>query len=517
VQWIQSETAGAWADSPTGYWLYLADPNNDFVIRDAEGRPILHSDGLVHYNLYPGQGLFQRHHDLPVQASATIDYLAAYVQESWTIGRWRLGIGFRFETYTGEGSIDVETVDFRSGSPRIGLTYTIVPDWQLQASWGKYLARFNDGVANAMTGVLNAPKEVRQGGYYGEPLFDVTGDVIDDALRDDSNWGPVISNSDPSLGARVLAPGVQSPYAEDFNLSVKRALPRSRGTLELRYTHREFKNALEDFRGGEYQKVIDTDPPNGVLVDQRVWDNTSEAKRRYDAISFMWDYRPGVKWNVGGNYTWSTLRGNNRANRGYGTPIGVYPDSLSPAATPSGNIEGDVTHRLQAWGNYRLDFGRAGLLNLGGLLRYRSGDVWSRWALISPWVDDPAAVNDLSYLHAHYFEELGANRFPDTWALDASVRYQIRMWKKLDAWFKVGVLNLFDKDEVFRFNTAGSAITTTGELSDPDGNPVLDGDGNPIPVEIPIGWEPSESFGEATYPEQYQIPRTFLITVGLAW
>jgi hypothetical protein len=176
-----------------------------------------------------------------------------------------------------------------------------------------------------------------------------------------------------------------------------------------------------------------------------------------------------------------------------------------------------VTHRLQAWGNYRLDFGKAGLLNFGGLLRYRSGDVWSRSADVWTWIDDPAAVGDLEFMYEHYFEELGANRYPDTWALDASVRYQIRMWKKLDAWFKVGVLNVFNNDERFTFETDGEAIMTIGELSDPDGNPVLDGDGNPIPVEIPIGWEPAENFGEAIWPDQYQIPRTYLLTLGLAW
>lgn len=537
VQWISSETGGDNRQSPTGFNLLADARDADFVIRyqgkdsaaayfdpGRAGQPVIHPDGQVHYNLYPDQGQFQRWQALELGARATLDYTAAYLQDSWQIDRLRLDLGLRYESYDGNGPLGFQTVDFADLSPRVGVTYSLSPGWQVQASWGKYLARFNDAYSNQASGVASAPR-VERTDYIGAPLLDVDGSVIDQALQDESNWGPITTYLSPEFRTSVTAPGVESAYASDFNFSVKTALSRGRGSFEARFTHRRFERLVDDFRGGAYEKVIAIDPEgDGTIlaeVDQTVWDNASDARREYDALTLVCDYRPGEKWNIGGNYTWSITKGNYTGEDvnqpASGSQVGDYPLSVPASAVAPGRLPGDLTHRLRFWGIYRMDFANRGLLSLGGLFRFSSGDVWARAADVRIWVDDPAAVNDTDTFYTHYFEKRGAHRFPSHWAIDASARYEFGLLRDLHGWVKINVLNILDRDQMIRFNTSGSAVTAPGQLRDPDGQLVLDEFGQPISVEIPVAFEAGPKFGRAEGPQSFQTPRTYLLTLGLRW
>ena len=128
--------------------------------------------------------------------------------------------------------------------------------------------------------------------------------------------------------------------------------------------------------------------------------NFSIANRRYKALVATWDYRPGVRWNIGGNWTYSELTGNwegsNPNNSGpVLSPIGNYERTRPEgAAVPYGNLYDDTPHRIQAWGNYRFDLKRAGSLVLGGIARFESGSNWSRTAGV-PLADDPDYNNEV--------------------------------------------------------------------------------------------------------------------------
>ena len=70
---------------------------------------------------------------------------------------------------------------------------------------------------------------------------------------------------------------------------------------------------------------------------------------------------------------------------------------------------------------------------------------------------------------------------------------------------------------MFYYNTDGNVVYQNGDLHDVDGNPVLYPWGDPVPVAIPVGWEPADGFGQPQTQEDYQTPRTYLLTVGLNW
>ena len=136
--------------------------------------------------------------------------------------------------------------------------------------------------------------------------------------------------------------------------------------------------------------VVDPNDPLSVIgdFDLAVWDNAAQARPAVSRRSPRpGSYRPGVRWNVGGNYTWSETTGNYEGE-GRNTPSSGSPSAITSVpvpievAVPFGFLDEDITHRIQAWGNYRLDFDKAGALNLGGILRYQSGRIWSRTASV---------------------------------------------------------------------------------------------------------------------------------------
>ena len=125
---------------------------------------------------------------------------------------------------------------------------------------------------------------------------------------------------------------------------------------------------------------------------------------------------------------------------------------------------------MRLFGNYRFNFDRFGSLSLGGLVTYQSGRNWSKVASV-PVNDDPNQLNDTPGTYNHFFDGRGHNRFSGWWSLDFSARYQIQIWKDVNAWLKFNVINI-------------------------------------------LVWNPSGSFGSAPTAAYYQTPREYLFTIG---
>src|SRR6185436_18259963 len=130
---------------------------------------------------------------------------ALYVQDGWEFRNWKVDLGLRFEKWKGEAISPAMTLDFNDVSPRIGVTYNITPEWQLQATWGKFVARFNDGVANGVTGIssIYGPGILQE--YGGPVLLDQTDAQIDALLRDDANWTTILGFVDPRQPSTFFA------------------------------------------------------------------------------------------------------------------------------------------------------------------------------------------------------------------------------------------------------------------------------------------------------------------------
>jgi hypothetical protein len=119
--------------------------------------------------------------------------------------------------------------------------------------------------------------------------------------------------------------------------------------------------------------------PLGIPVDQNVVINSNNIKRTYRRMQLQAQWHP-QRWNLGANYTYLKLRGNDEGETGGSGPVlntpldTYYPEFLSyQNRLPVGYVLADQRHRARAWVGYDFSFGAAGTLNLSGLESYDSG------------------------------------------------------------------------------------------------------------------------------------------------
>jgi hypothetical protein len=274
----------------------------------------------------------------------------------------------------------------------------------------------------------------------------------------------------------------------------------------------DFQGLVCDDFGADYGRpcVNQTLVPGDIPVDTKVWDNNPDARREYQAVNLLFDYRPTTRLQLGGNYTYSTLEGNYEGEGentpAAGSPLGDFPRAMNvAAAAPFGNLASDIRHRASLFGNYLFNFGRAGDLSIGSLLYYQSGFNYSLAANVAR-EDVPEYVSEAGD-YTFYFGDRGGESFNDWWTLDLSARYEVNVFSDIGLFLKASVLNVLDNDEVTSFLTTGRAVEgANGQLT---WQPV----GNCGP-----GDEPSRSctgFGRIRNEDDYQDPRTFVFAVGI--
>jgi hypothetical protein len=509
VQYVNSITGGENRQSSTGYNLLTFNSFGDFAN--------LQPDGTLRYNLYSGDAV--RWVALPLGGDQELKNTAAFVQDTINLNKLRLDLGVRYEQYKGSGPLPESDMSFDDFAPRLGVTYNINPAWQVQGTYGKYISRFNDNYASQITSVGGAPRI--ETFYLGPDLIDVTAAELSAALRNEAYWPIVTGYISPQFPTSFLADDISAPYAEELNFSVRHALPRNSGSIVLAYVDRKYKDLIDDFIGGactEYGFNFGeacpggdyTEVPGDIVVDTTIWANNPNARRKYNAFNLVFDYRPSTAWQLGGNYTYSTLKGNYEGEAGNqpasGSPLGNYERSENiAAATPYGYLAGDIRHRAVLYGNYRFDFQRAGNLSIGSLFLYQSGFPYSFTASV-PRTDVEEYLGE-SGNYTYYFGGRGNERFDDFWRLDLSARYEVPIFSRLNLFLKAAVTNVLNNDAVVSFATTGRAVTGA------------DGQLTWVPVgNCGPGDEPSTSctgFGRIRSQNDYQSPRRFLFTVGL--
>ncbi|HEX4959566.1 MAG TPA: TonB-dependent receptor [Thermoanaerobaculia bacterium] len=514
IQYVSSTTGGENRQSASGF--NILGLNSDFVVR-----PVANPDD-PRFNLLTGNAL--RWEALHLNGDQTLKNTAAYVQDQWNLPRWRFDVGVRYEKYKGDGPLPQFRLSFNDFSPRLGATFSVTPNLQLQATYGKYVSRFNDAVANAITGVGNGP--LIQTLYLGPDLFNLTRDQVQAAIHNNAYWPLILSYSDPNQPTSFLANNIKAPYANEITTSVRGNLPAHLGTAVLTYIHRDYKQLIDNFVGDICDYGINFGKPcpssntttvfqNGAPVaevDSIMWANNPQAHRTYNALTGSWNIRPPNKpWSLGGNYTYSKTRGNyegeGQNTPSSGSPLGDYIKAVNPAAiAPDGFTNDDIRNRANVFGTYRLGLQRFGDLTFGSVFLYQSGLPFSLTAQV-PYGSVPTYLG-ASGTYTYFFGERGSHRFDDIWALDVSTRYDLPLHSRLAVFLKGGVTNISNNHAVASFQTTGDAV--------------FDANGNPIAWQpsgnCGLGDKPSKDctgFGRIRNDQDYQRPRTFLFSVGL--
>ncbi len=476
----------------------------------------------------------------PVPAlSNTSDFgvKSLFLNNKWDLTpRWGFNVGVRYDKADGKDQEGKKTVDDSAFSPRLSATWDPVGTGKhlLTASYSRYVSKVDQGPADVTAAA----------GRYASYYFDYKGPAINppgtpfgamvpvpEVIRRVFEWfnangGP--NGSNPYL-VDVSIPGVTSriegslaaPSMDEVSLGYALALGRG-GYIRADALHREW----QDFYVIRRTRDTGTTTLNGTIFDTGVVENSSDnLSRKYDGIQLQGAYRLLDMFNLGGNYTWSKLRGNvEQEAASFATTLADsnnYPEYTGfEQNAPVGFLGADMRHRANAWIDVSPPIG-FGELSISLLQKFHSGlpysasgaiDVRSGQArgpangVVNPGYQRPPATV------LYYFSDRGEYRLDDIWSTDLGLRYTIPVMRA-GITLLADVLNAFDMDGVEDPDFISTTIRTrvTGANFGLTGGPPARAF-NPLAGEAPVegvNWLKNANFGQPLTKDAYQQPRTY--------
>ena len=447
-------------------------------------------------------------------ARIDINTTSFFVNDEWALNEhFSFNLGVRGETVDSEATPgNITTVDTSSVVPRLGAAYDPRGDgrFTIQSTYSHYAGKYSEAQFSETTNVGNP--DLLVGLYAGPP-----GQGRDFAPGFDVNNYLIVDGQFASQNV-MLDPGLKSPLTKEFTVSAGGTLG-NRGHLKATYIVRRASNFIEDFfdLSTGATEVMHEGRSYGTFVNQ-VFRNTDLLERNYDALQFDGRYNVTSRFVLDGSYTVQLRNEGNfegEATNQPGSPSVAfdYPEILMPERYyPFGRLDDFQRHKIRIWGIYNLGLGPAGDVDLGGIWRYNSGQVYSLVARNAPLSDQQNAMyQELGYAGSPptsqhlYFDARGTESFKGYGLLDLSVQYQIPVWRTAAPYFKFELLNVFNNSTLIGWDTTI--------------NPIWDG-----PVDdlgLPLTYEEGPRFGEGTsvadYPPWQAASdggRTYLMSLG---
>jgi len=482
-EWFRSQRLGGNSQSATSYVF-----NSDFAT-DANGLPLLDSTGHVVPVFVSGQSSIDF---FPATRGGTmnIDNNSAFVQDHWAInGRWSADIGARFEhvrVLSTPG--DIQSIDSNRIVPRLAAAYDVLGNGVhvVHVTYGQYSGRYNEAQIGANSLVGNPPDiNFTYTGPDGQgrsfaPGFNLANYPVSTAF---------VFNA-PRANT-IMDPNLKSPLTHEITASYGVNLLAGRGYAEGTFVYRKMRDLVEDFQttaqGFSHVFVSNTDPnagaattdPTAPSFTNRLYTNTNLSHREYDALVFQSRYRIRNNWSINGHYTLQLKNDGNYEGEGSNTPgstvfanspslIGNFPEAFSPDRNyPDGHLPTFERHRLRLWSIYALNLGRFGDLSLSGLWRVDSALTYSLAARNQPLTATQVALMtaagypDAANLAALgpitgndvFFGGLGSQEFAGYGVLDASINYNVPVFRTLRPWVKFDVYNVLDNQKLIAWST----------------------------------------------------------------
>jgi outer membrane receptor protein involved in Fe transport len=451
-----------------------------------------------------------------------------FVNDTWRLSdRWTLNLGLRYDKNDATDAAGTQVVNDSRISPRLSVAWDVKGDGSLIVSAGanRYTMAINqivdDGSAagqNSWGGFLYGGPEI----VAGTPEYPTNFDALE-AIFD---WyfnvygGP--DNPDllywldyPGL-TPVMSGALNSPYGDEYTIGASLRLG-TRGVVRADIVHREYG----DFYVSEIvpNRWVEN-PTTGELYDQAQYVNyDSGVKREYNGLQTRFDYRIGSRWNFGATYTYSKTEGNldgEVVSRGP-TPSSFlqYQEYKDPAwNAPMGYLASDLTHKFRGWVVWDAISNSRHNLSLSMLQNFWSGVPHSEAANISTvgYVGPPA---DLGYVNnpgnqTYFFSGRGAYRLDNIYRTDLAINYSFFVpigGSQLEFFIQPEVQNVFNQQGLVDANS-----TELTALNDPNletFNPFTE-----TPVEG-VHWRRGDDWGQAEDDTDYQLPRTFRVSIGI--
>jgi hypothetical protein len=479
-----------------------------------------------------------------------------FVNDKWRLNNnLAFNIGIRYDKNHGENGTGAVVANDSAVSPRLGVTYDPIGDgkWQFQASYAKYVA----GLANSVADVSAAGTPASLTYLYTGPDINTNCDPANAAATGCLTaqqtalavltWFRGLSQADqnallvfasvPGYNKAVLG-SLKSPNVDEYTIGGSTRLG-TKGEVRLDYVNRKYK----DFYANVTNLTTGSSQPDpyGNVYDMTFLENTNALSREYNGVHVSAEYRLSDVFNLGGNYTWSTLKGNFAGETGGSGPgaaaILQYPEYKAFAQNnPSGYLQADQRHRVRVFGVYDLFNSKHNRLSVSLMESYASGTPYQAVGAISirPYVNggvNPGYLSPPSSVN-YYFTSRGALRFDNISRTDLSLNYAFVLpsfGTDLQFFLEPRVINAFNEHGVINVNSSVYTSRTSGKgLS--AFNPFTT-----APIQCPTGdtaaqcsamhanYQYAPTFGQPATPSipangylgDFQQPRTFSVSFGV--
>jgi len=515
----------------------------------------IYSGGKVFLHLDPSKvGGISRSHwewDPLLGLSQTSDFAtkSIFANDKWDFNsHWTFNAGLRWDKNNGENQTHIKTVDDSRISPRLGAIFDLKGDGKhrFSVNYGRYVTKIDQGPADSTS----------TGGRYATYLFQYLGPEInplntpaaqlvptEQVIRQAFQWfhdNGFTSNN--SLIYQLSIPGftekivssMKSPYMDEITAGYGVQIG-STSFVRADVIHRtwgDFYVTRRDLTTGQ------ATTPTGAKVDVGFIENSSSGlSRRYNAFQVQGQSKFMRRFTLGGNYTYSKLRGNiegeefNNATVTQGVQgtsgsnvyqMPEYPEYTKFAQNnPVGYLAADMRHRAGVWLQYNTPF-PFGQLDLSLLQRYHSGIPFSAQGVVNPaagGVTNPGYALPPTQV-SYWFGQRGQYRLDNIYETSFTLNYSVPI-SRANLFLKADVINLFNQQGVEQADTSAGAVierrvrTRFNGAKFPSGNTAVAF--NPF-TETPVAgvnYELDPNFGKATNKDAYQLPRTYRFAVGV--
>ena len=479
---------------------------------------------------------------------------SAFVNDKWDFNQhWSFNVGARYDKNDAvDANGNVASKD-NAFSPRLTAIYDVKGNGRhrVTASYNQYVSRIVGGNVGDQNQSAGSPGAIDYS--YGGPIINgsdnPTGTAMGDALTQVFAWfasqcggivnGTIDATKCPNSllfpgGARNV-PGfvavyngrLKSPSVGEVTLGYGAQIGAT-GYAKVDLISRSWKN----FYAGEVTTATPkTQTPLGIKVDETVVVNSSDIKRTYRGVQFQTQWHPS-RLNLGLNYTWSKLRGNDEGETGpngpvVNTPLSLfYPEFQGYAQRlPVGYLLADQRHRARAWIGYDLGLGVLGSLNLSALQSYDSGRPYPT-VFLTNTRSFAGAPSQAGYAGGapstgNYYVCRDCNRFAASNSTDLAANYSLPI-TRAQVFVRAVVTNVLNHHALCGCGvdwagngatTANPGVSTTVTGSPQNSamkpfNPFTD-----TPVEG-TNYAKASNFGQATSFFGYQASRTYGFSVG---
>lgn len=484
---------------------------------------------------------------------------SAFINDKWDFNNhWSFNLGARYDRNDAVDANGTVASKDSAISPRLTAIYDVKGNGRhrITASYNQYVSRIvggNIGDQNQTAGSPGAidysysgptinptsnptqtsmPDAVAQAfAWFASQCGGIVGGTIDATKCPSSLLFPGGAKSIPGLVAvyngRLTSPNV-AEFAVGYGMQIG-----STGYAKIDLISRNWK----DFYASQVTpSTPKANTPLGVPIDLTVVTNTSDIKRTYRGVQFQSQWHPR-RINLGLNYTWSKLRGNDEGETGGSGPVTnlplaiYYPEYAGfSQRLPVGYLAGDQRHRVRAWAGYDFSLGFAGSLNISGLENYDSGrpypTVFSTNLLAYPGAPSIAGYASQPPIQtASYYICRDCNHFANRASTDLAANWGLPI-TRVQVFVRGVVTNVFNKHAISGSATGGGISTQVNGSGNQLANFAPFNPFTTAPVACPatisgtackaggFNYQKASNFGQPTGITAYQPSRAYSFSVG---